>query len=259
MATKGRSNGAIALLKEDHKRVRALFARLEKTTERATDTRQELLDRIEQEIRVHTTIEEEIFYPAYKEAVSKREDEKLYHEALEEHHCADTVLTEMKASALESDEFSAKGKVLKDLVEHHAEEEETQMFPRAQRVMETSRLSELGTQMKERKRELEEGYGAWIVRSAGKLMPKGAGKLVPKGAAKLVPKARKQAGKLIAAVAESVAASAGGSRRSRSQTSAAARGAAPRTRARKAAKTRSRAKSAAPKRGRTKSTRSKKR
>ena len=73
----------------------------------------------------------EIFYPAYKAAVSKREDTKLYHEALEEHHVVDTVIAEIKSCDSGSEEFSAKAKVLKDLVEHHAEEEEKQMFPRA--------------------------------------------------------------------------------------------------------------------------------
>jgi hemerythrin-like domain-containing protein len=223
MPTRDSGINAITLLKEDHETVRGLLKKLEATTERAAGKREELLDRIEQELKIHTTIEEEIFYPAYKEAVSKRDDTKLYHEALEEHHVVDGVLAEMKSSSYESEEFSAKAKVLKDLVEHHAEEEETQMFPRARRHMETSELKELGGQMDARKKEMKGSGEGWIP----------------------------SAGKLIAAVAERVA--PGGSRsrssagRGRAQASVAARGAARKsagTSAAKPAKGRSRSKSA---------------
>jgi hemerythrin-like domain-containing protein len=193
MPTRGKD--AIALLKEDHEKVRGLLARLEKTTERAGDTREELLAKIAAEIKIHTTIEEEIFYPAYREAVSKREDAKLYQEALEEHHVADTVLMELGESDTGSDVFSAKSKVLKDVVEHHAQEEEKQMFPRARRAMETAELKELGSRMEERKREMQEAGEGWL------------------------PKA----GKLLSAVASRVSSGRSG----RSQASVAARGAAP--------------------------------
>jgi hemerythrin-like domain-containing protein len=227
MATRGKSKDAIALLKEDHTKVRALLGKLEKTTERASDTREELLARIQQEIQIHTTIEEEIFYPAYKAAVSKKEDVKLYQESLEEHHVADVVLTEIAASDPQSEVFSAKAKVLKEVVEHHAQEEEKEMFPRARRAMEASELNELGTRMHERKRELEAASEGWIP----------------------------AAGKLLASVADRV--TQGGSR-SRSQASASARGAAPRKRTAKTTGSRSRAKTTGKKapRARAKSTKS---
>jgi hemerythrin-like domain-containing protein len=211
MPTRAKTINAITLLQEDHKTARGLLDKLDKTTERAGESREKLLAKIEQELKIHTTIEEEIFYPAYKAAVSKREDSKLYHEALEEHHVVDTVMAEIKASDSESEEFSAKAKVLKDLVEHHAEEEEKQMFPRARRLMETSELQELGAQMDARKKEMQAG-GSWLPASAGKL---------------------------IAAVAERMTPSS----KPRSQASVAARGAA-RKSAGKPAKTSARAKSA---------------
>jgi hemerythrin-like domain-containing protein len=210
MPNRAKTINAITLLQEDHKTARGLLDKLDKTTERAGESREKLLAKIEQELRIHTTIEEEIFYPAYKAAVSKREDSKLYHEALEEHHVVDTVMAEIKASDAGSEEFSAKAKVLKDLVEHHAEEEEKQMFPRARRLMETSELQELGAQMDARKKEMLAG-GSWLPASAGKLL---------------------------AAVTERMTPS-----RTRSQASVAARGAA-RKGAGKPAKTRARAKSA---------------
>jgi hemerythrin-like domain-containing protein len=145
---------AIALLKADHKTVRGLLEQLEKSTERAGDRRTRLLSRIETEIKAHTTIEEEIFYPAYRDAVRKKEDRELYQEALEEHHVVDLVLPEIKATDPASEVFGAKAKVLKELIEHHAGEEEKEMFKRARKVMERDQLRELGAQMAVRKRQL---------------------------------------------------------------------------------------------------------
>lgn len=176
MATQDKD--AIALLKEDHAKVRGLLTKLEATTERAQETRQELLTRIAQEIQVHSTIEEEIFYPAYKAAVSKREDVKLYQEALEEHHLVDTVLSEIGSCDPQSEVFSAKAKVLKELVEHHATEEEKEMFPRARKIMKASELQQLGATMKERKKALEEANEGWLP-AAGKLLAAVASQVTP--------------------------------------------------------------------------------
>ncbi len=179
MPTRGATINAITLLKEDHKTVRGLLEKLDETTERASESRVKLLARIEQELKIHTTIEEEIFYPAYKAAVSKREDSKLYHEALEEHHVVDMVIAEIKSCGADSEEFSAKAKVLMDLVEHHVEEEEKQMFPRARRVMETSQLQDLGEQMNTRKKEMQSG-GSWLP-AAGRLIASVAGRVAAAG------------------------------------------------------------------------------
>jgi len=83
---------AIALLKADHEKVRGLLETLEKAT---GPRRAKVLAQVEQELKVHTTIEEEIFYPAYREAARKKEDKKLYFEAVQEHHVVDMVLPEM--------------------------------------------------------------------------------------------------------------------------------------------------------------------
>jgi len=147
---------AISLLKADHEKVRGLLSQLEKSTERGAAKRETLLAQIEMELTIHTTIEEEIFYPAYREAVSKKEDRKLYQEAIEEHHVVDMVLPELKQTDPASEVFSAKSKVLKELVEHHAEEEEKEMFKRARKAFETEELKELGERMQARKEELME-------------------------------------------------------------------------------------------------------
>ena len=145
---------AIALLKEDHEKVRELLGELEETTSKATGRRQALLKSIEQELKLHTKIEEEIFYPAFRDAAEKQDDKKLYYEALEEHHVVDMVLPEIKKIDAGSEEFAAKAKVLKDLVEHHAEEEETEMFPRARKLMDREELVQLGQQLAQAKESM---------------------------------------------------------------------------------------------------------
>lgn len=146
---------AIALLKQDHKAVRAMLTELADTTSRAKKTRTELLQKIKSELEAHTTIEEEIFYPAFKAAAEKADDNKMFFEALEEHRAAgDLVLPDLLKTDVSSDQFSGRAKVLKELVEHHADEEEKEMFPRAKALMDKAQLRELGERMATRKAEL---------------------------------------------------------------------------------------------------------
>lgn len=146
---------AIQLLKEDHRKVKDLLSQLVDTTTRAEKTRRQLLDKIEQELAIHTQLEEEIFYPAFKKA-GNSEHAKLYFEALEEHRAAeDLVLPDLKKTEPGSEKFSGRAKVLKELVEHHADEEEKDMFKKANQSMSKEELNELGTRMSERKQELQ--------------------------------------------------------------------------------------------------------
>jgi hemerythrin HHE cation binding domain-containing protein len=155
MATTTRGTDAITLLKADHKKVKGLLASLEKTTERSADRRTKLLRQIESEIKVHSTVEEEIFYPAYRDAVKKKDDRELYQEALEEHHVVDLVMPEVKECDPAGEVFAAKAKVLKELIEHQADEEEKEMFKRARKVLDAAELRELGQRIAARKKELQ--------------------------------------------------------------------------------------------------------
>jgi len=148
---------AIALLKQDHQKARALLRDLERTTDRTAGKRQKLLAQIEQELTVHTKIEEQVFYPAFRDAARKGDDRELYYEAVEEHHVVDLVLPEIKKTAADTDEFAAKAKVLKDIVEHHAEEEETEMFPRAKMILGRDELQRLGRELAEAKASMTDG------------------------------------------------------------------------------------------------------
>lgn len=145
---------AIQLLKADHKKVKNLLTELADTTSRAVKKRAELLAQIRINLKAHTMIEEEIFYPAFKEA-GKKEEAKMYYEALEEHRAAgDLVLPDLLNTAPDSEKFSGRAKVLKELVEHHVKEEEDEMFKNAKKLLSREQLAELGERMEQRKAAL---------------------------------------------------------------------------------------------------------
>jgi hemerythrin-like domain-containing protein len=145
---------AIELLSSDHEQVRKLLSRLVETTERAEKTRKELLEQITHELEVHTAIEEEIFYPAFRGAGDKSHA-TMYYEAIEEHRAVEKlVLPDLAKTSPTSVEFLGRAKVLKELVEHHAEEEEEEMFKQAKKLLGQDRLTELGKEMEARKKEL---------------------------------------------------------------------------------------------------------
>ena len=151
---------AIDLLKEDHDVVRRLLTQLSETTPRAAKKRPELLNKIAAELQVHTSLEEEIFYPAFRKAGGS-EHEEMYYEAKEEHRTADSlVLPDLQKTDPQSESFSGRAKVLKELVEHHADEEEKEMFPQARKSLSRQQLEELGARMAERKKELKQQLAA---------------------------------------------------------------------------------------------------
>jgi hemerythrin-like domain-containing protein len=149
-----RNPDAIALLKNDHEKVRGLFAQLEKSAMRGGPKVEKLVTQIESELKIHTTIEEEIFYPAFRDAVRSKDDKEMYYEAQEEHHVVKLVIPDVEGSQKSGPEFAAKAKVLKELVEHHADEEEKEMFKSARKAISRSDLQELGDRMAARKKEL---------------------------------------------------------------------------------------------------------
>lgn len=145
---------AIQLLKADHKTVKALLTELTETTTRAVKKRAELLSQININLKAHNIIEEEIFYPAFKKA-GEKEEAKMYYEALEEHRAAgDLVLPDLLSTAPDTEQFSGRAKVLKELIEHHVKEEENEMFKDAKKLLSKDELNELGARMEQRKAEL---------------------------------------------------------------------------------------------------------
>ncbi|MGP6429282.1 hemerythrin domain-containing protein [Pseudomonas paraglycinae] len=146
---------AIDLLKTDHEKVKGILNQLSESTDRALKKRAELLDKLELEISIHTQLEEQILYPAFKEAGGKEQDE-MYYEAKEEHRTVDSlVLPDLKSTDPSTPEFAGRVKVVKELLEHHIEEEETEMFPQAKKLLGNAKLEELGKEMEVMKASLK--------------------------------------------------------------------------------------------------------
>ncbi|MEV4193390.1 hemerythrin domain-containing protein [Streptomyces toxytricini] len=136
---------AIVLLREDHKTVEKLFKRFEKTGDEDTEERREIADSVIEELTAHAWIEEQIFYPAAREAAPDTSDHVL--ESVEEHHAVVWMLSELKDMDPSDERFKAKMSVLMENVRHHVEEEEQDWFPDVRKAMGRNRLQELGERM----------------------------------------------------------------------------------------------------------------
>ena len=152
MARSKQSNDAIALLKAEHRQVEEYFEQFEKA--RDTERKQELATRICNALRVHTTIEEEIFYPAFLEA---SDDIDIHHEAEIEHEGAKNLIARIEGSSPEDDYFEPTVRVLSEMIKHHVKEEEKTggMFSVAREAK--MDLVSLGEELAARKAELESG------------------------------------------------------------------------------------------------------
>jgi hemerythrin-like domain-containing protein len=142
---------AFEMLKKDHEKVAGIFEKLEKTTERGVKTREELFTQLKFELDIHAEIEETILYPALKEAEQTRD---LTLESFEEHRLVKRLLMELEQMPKDNDQWAAKLKVLQENVEHHVEEEETELFPAARKVLSKEEMAEIGTQMMEAKKPM---------------------------------------------------------------------------------------------------------
>lgn len=142
---------AIAMLTADHKKVRGLFDELEKIKSKKTSSekKNDLVLQICQELAIHTQLEEEIFYPAVREAI---EDEDLMDEAEVEHACAKELIAQLEEMDAQDDLYDAKVTVLGEQIVHHVKEEEGDMFVKAKKSKVDT--GELGAQMARRKKEL---------------------------------------------------------------------------------------------------------
>jgi hemerythrin superfamily protein len=143
---------AIDLLKADHTHVKALFQQYDAAGNRAYQKKQGIAEEVFTELEVHTTLEEELFYPAMKRNTDQ-DGKDLVAEAIEEHHVVTTLMEELQGLDPKDERYDAKFKVLMENVEHHIEEEAGEMFPEAEEVL-GERLERLGNQMQERKQQL---------------------------------------------------------------------------------------------------------
>lgn len=144
---------AIALLTGDHDRVRGLFTRFKAAKESDDlETMRTFALKIVEELKVHTTVEEEVFYPAYRD--ENDEIHETITEGLEEHRVANRLLEEIETMEPDTEHWAAKVSVLIENVEHHAEEEEREMFPQIRKASDAERLEAIARRMETRKAEL---------------------------------------------------------------------------------------------------------
>jgi hypothetical protein len=152
-----RQPDALALLKSDHDEVMKLFMQFISRHERmSTDEKQALADKICGELKVHASIEEEIFYPAVGDHVDKAEE--LLHEAKVEHESAKTLISEIEHSDPDDELYDARVSVLCEYVKHHVKEEQNELFPMVRKAKDLD-LHELAERLMTRKQELMREHG----------------------------------------------------------------------------------------------------
>lgn len=152
-----KSNDALAMLKADHDKVKKMFKEFERMTEdeEMGEEAQQLATQICNELKVHTTLEEEIFYPEARAALE--DDEDLLDEAEVEHASAKDLIEQIEAGGGD-EKFAAKVTVLGEYVNHHIKEEQDEMFPKVKKAKELD-LGEMGERMMARKQELMQEMG----------------------------------------------------------------------------------------------------
>jgi hemerythrin superfamily protein len=123
-----KTNPVLAMLKDDHKKVKGLFEEYKDATARK---QQEIADTLVHELEVHAALEEELIYPAIREQI---DEDALMNEATEEHHLVHVLIGELKKLDASDASFTAKFTVLGELIKHHVKEEEGEMFPKAQKA-----------------------------------------------------------------------------------------------------------------------------
>jgi hemerythrin-like domain-containing protein len=175
---------ATNLLEKQHRKVEAIFKKLESGRSAPAPLLRELAD----SLAAHMAIEQEIFYPAIR---SLKED--LVAESFEEHAVAELALKRLLSTAPSGDSFEAKVTTLKELIQHHVEEEEDDLFPAVEKKIEAARLETLGNEMKAAfDAALARGFEALVPKSmastsadlANERRPKNAGMVAKNGQAR---------------------------------------------------------------------------
>ena len=146
---------AVAMLTADHKKVKKLFAEFGKLKDEGSDEHKSaIVGHICNELKIHTELEEEIFYPAVRNAI---DDSALMDEALVEHAGAKELIAQLEEASPSDDLYDAKVTVLGEQIGHHVKEEEGNMFPKAKKAKVD--MKTLGATMIKRKRALMETMG----------------------------------------------------------------------------------------------------
>jgi hemerythrin superfamily protein len=152
---KNSKSDAIAILKDDHEKVSKLFEQFKSADNANNDSKKSaIVEEITAALKVHASVEEEIFYPAVKKARAEETKDEV-REAYEEHKQIKALLAALSKTTPDDETFDSKVKVLQEDVEHHVKEEEGEMFPDAKKFLGNERLQTLGEHIAARKAELE--------------------------------------------------------------------------------------------------------
>jgi hemerythrin-like domain-containing protein len=166
---------ATKLLEKQHRKVEGIFKKLEDEKGDA----QALVIELANDLAAHMTIEQEIFYPAIQSV-----DRELVLESYEEHALGEVALKRLLAADPQAEEFKARVTALKELIEHHVQEEEKEMFPQVEKALGDERLEELGKQMAERFDEVvDAGYESAVPRGFARTSSDVSRKVLKKSAA----------------------------------------------------------------------------
>jgi hemerythrin superfamily protein len=140
---------AVKMLKQQHREVEKLFEKFEAA--KSAERRRKAFEAIADALAVHAAIEERHFYPGVK----KRQTEDILLESVEEHLEIKRVIADLLHTEPDDDGFDAKVKVLQEDVEHHVEEEEDELFPKVEKLIDEEELVAIGEAMEETEKELK--------------------------------------------------------------------------------------------------------
>lgn len=131
----------IEILKEDHQKVKSLFSEIEKGGS------SEIFSKIEEELKVHMDAEEKFLYPSLEKHDKEMREKTL--EAFEEHHVAKQSIKEIAKVSQSDERWKAKVSVLKEMIDHHVEEEEKQLFPMAKKALDKNTIQDITTKIQQ--------------------------------------------------------------------------------------------------------------
>ena len=142
------------VLKKDHQVVKDLLEKMEATSETASKSRKDLLEKLRTELIPHARAEERVLYNTLKDIETTKD---IALEAYEEHEAAEALLRELEAMSTDDERWSAKLSVLKENLEHHIEEEEDQLFSDAKQVLAVEEAQMMAEAFKNLKAEVHDG------------------------------------------------------------------------------------------------------
>jgi hemerythrin-like domain-containing protein len=149
----GVSHNPIDMLKKDHQKVQQLFREYESTSGKSQKRRQDIADKVFIELEIHAALEEEVFYPSVEAGTAEESAKMLVAKSREEHAMVKTLIDEMRGMGSDDPEFEANFKILAENVESHIEEEESELFPQAEKSI-SGDFKKIAEEMTELKAEL---------------------------------------------------------------------------------------------------------